>query len=428
MLMTLYTFAQSQDVFIHTIQKTNPLLVFGGFFLLGLALNLTPCVYPVIPITLAFFSSQSQEKQTYKVLLAFFYMFGIILIYGVAGAFAAEFGITFGFIFSKPWFLISLGTALFFLALTTLDLFTLQIPKWISRKGVARQGLAGAFSMGVLASILATPCSGPAMVAIFATAAKIEKPFLSFIGLLIVGLGFGLPYFALALFSSKIPSLPKSGNWLKLVKLILAFLVFGISIEYFLLAFPNSWLAMHPHQTWPLLLILSALSISLFETQITSRGLMFFKGLIIIVLAFIAGSLWEKPNLPQTIPTYSSTKIIQKVNWIPFNMKTFEEAKRSKKPIFIDVTANWCKKCKSIESNILDTPESIEALNKVTALKVDWSTDVPDEYINLTQKILKIQGPPSFLFLKPSGKEVARTENLKSPQMLIHYLNQAGGL
>ena len=367
-LMASYTLAQNQNLLppqdqnvthllIDSIHQTNPLLVLAGLFLLGLALNLTPCVYPIIPITLAFFSSQAEEKRAQKILLGLFYMFGIVLIYGIAGALAAGFGTTFGIIFSKPWFLVSLGMILFLLGLTTLDLFTLSVPKWISQKGVARKGFMGALFMGFLAAILATPCSGPAMIAIFTAAAKIEKPFLSFLGLLVVGLGFGTPYFVLALFSSQISSLPKSGDWLKLIKIILGFLVFGISIDYFLLAFPSSWLSTHPHQTWPLFFIFSALYISFYEKNVTSRGMMFFKGLILIALCFSAGVLWQEPNLSQISSGHSSSQITQKVNWIPFNMKTFEEAKRSGKPIFIDVTANWCKKCKSIESKVLSQSE-----------------------------------------------------------------------
>ena len=107
-------------------------------------------------------------------------------------------------------------------------------------------------------------------------------------------------------------------------------------------------------------------------------------------------------------------------------METFEEAKRSGKPIFIDVTANWCKKCKSIESNVLDTRKAVQALNQVVALKVDWSTGVSDEYMNSTQEMLNTPGLPYFLFLKPGGKEAARAEDLKSPEQLIFYLQQAG--
>src|SRR5262249_55498531 len=141
--------------------RTNPLVVLALLFVLGLALNATPCVWPVIPITLSFFGGQSGGKRGQTFTLALFYVLGMALMYSSLGLIPASSGRLFGFAFQTQWVVGPIGLFFAAMALSMFGLFELRPPAFIADRAQARRGPIGAMSMGLVVGVVSAPCTGP---------------------------------------------------------------------------------------------------------------------------------------------------------------------------------------------------------------------------------------------------------------------------
>ncbi|HEY5610862.1 MAG TPA: cytochrome c biogenesis protein CcdA, partial [Thermoanaerobaculia bacterium] len=144
-----------------TLASRGLLLTLLVVFVLGLALNLTPCVYPLIPITVAYFSSQTEGKKSRQVALSLSYVLGLALTYSALGVFAALSGQLFGAWLQLPAVLIFFAVLMVVLSASMFGLYDIRVPQFIAGRAGARGGIAGATTMGLLAGVVAAPCVGP---------------------------------------------------------------------------------------------------------------------------------------------------------------------------------------------------------------------------------------------------------------------------
>jgi thiol:disulfide interchange protein DsbD len=216
--------------------KNAPLLLqLALVFIGGLLLNLTPCVYPMIPITVGYFGGQSEGRLGKTLGLALLYVLGLALVYSALGVFAALTGSLFGSLLQSRFVVGVVAVVLFLLALSMMGVFTIQPPRFLMARSGAKKGAAGALAMGALLGIVAAPCVGPVVAALLLYVGEQGSPQLGFVLFFALSLGLGLPYLLLGTFSGAIKSLPKSGMWLErskkifAVPLLLAALYYGYS-------------------------------------------------------------------------------------------------------------------------------------------------------------------------------------------------------
>jgi thiol:disulfide interchange protein DsbD len=415
------------EYIIASIKSGNFALVALGLLLVGLVINLTPCVYPMISITIAFFTKQAGENKRARFGLGLFYMLGIAITYGLVGGVAASLGTAFAALFSKPWFLYTVAAIMIGLSLSMFGLYQIGIPPFLAKYLRGRSGVVGSFIMGTFVGVSTAPCSGPLLVAVFAEIAKLQNILLGVLLFSLVGLGLGLPYLLLALFTSGVKALPKAGAWMETVENILGFVVMGIGLHYILLALPNSMTEYKAHYIWAGYYGIAAFYMIFRKCSSASKIQNLIRGTAILTFGFLSGACIEMDKL---LKYKASAKMARhELDWDDFTAITFEQAKKSGKPILIDVWADWCKVCKEIDQRIFEEPRALEALKDVQILRIDWSANSHDDidaYMDFTQKLFRMPGPPYFIFMKPGGKIVAEVATISNIDDLKSKLKKAG--
>lgn len=218
-----------------TIQA-NPALAFVLIFLAGVGVSFTPCVYPVIPITLGYIGARSAGNRWKGFTLSLVYVFGMALTYAVLGAFAALTGRLFGQIGSSPWtYLIVAGICLL-LGISMLGIFELPQISLTGGKGTPSQGkkgYTGAFLVGIVSGLIVGPCTAPVLATVLVYVGSKQNVLYGFSLLFTFGYGVGFLMILLGTFTGLVSSLPRSGAWLDLVKKIFGMLLVASSAYLF---------------------------------------------------------------------------------------------------------------------------------------------------------------------------------------------------
>ena len=198
-------------------------------FAAGLILNFMPCVLPVIGLKIMSFVEQSGESRQKTFLLNLWFSLGLISVYLVLATLATTIGLGWGAQFGSLAFNIVLVAVVFVFALSFLDVWEIPIPGFSTTPGpggVQQEGAVGAFSKGVLTTVLATPCSGPLLVPALTYAAS-QPPLITYLGFFMVGLGMAFPYLLIGTFPWLIGFLPKPGMWMETFKHVMGFVLLG---------------------------------------------------------------------------------------------------------------------------------------------------------------------------------------------------------
>ena len=202
-------------------------------FLGGLALNLTPCVYPLIGVTIAYFGNQGGGGTRRILILALLYVAGIGLMFSAVGTVAALSGGLFGAMLENPYVLAAIAALMLVLAASSFGWFTLQAPTWmLQRAGTARPGYLGALAMGLGMGVVAAPCIGPFVLGLLLVVEHSRNALLGFAVFFVLALGMGLPYVVLALAVGSIRSLPRSGEWLAWIEHLFGFVLIGLALYF----------------------------------------------------------------------------------------------------------------------------------------------------------------------------------------------------
>ena len=397
-------------------ETQNYLLIIPLMLLAGLVINLTPCVYPLVPVTISFFNSQAKSNAAGRLKLGLLYATGIAITYGLMGGIAAGLGGTFGQVFINPWFNIGLGVFMIVLALSMFDLYQIGLPPFISNQLKGRSGPVGALLMGALIGFGAAPCAGPVIVAIFTQVAKVGSvPFGVFV-FFMVGLGLGLPYVALAAVTGSQKSLPKAGSWMKVVKAILGIVVLFFGLGYILIGLPQLSSDKHP-LVYAAFFGLSAITLLIYERKSSEATAFMIKGIAILGLGFMMGTSYLSAN--------KEASGITEMEFTKFTQESWDTAKASGKPIFVDIGANWCAECKIIEKNVLNTAAGVEATKDVIRLKIDHSAGTDQAYVDMTSKMFDVKGLPHLIFVKPGDTARETINELHSAEELKKYVQNA---
>lgn len=338
-------------------------------FAAGLLTSLTPCVYPMIPITLAVLARGSEKrKKSEQLLFSIVYVLGIATTFSLLGLAAAQFGFLFGSLLSQVWVLALVALILLIMALSLFGLFEINPPAFLmnqaAKKGTGK--FASAYISGLFFGIVASPCVGPVLVAILAWVSTTQKPLLGFGLLFTYALGLGMLFIGLGLFSR---ALPRSGQWMVKVKKLMGLVVLGVSFYY-------------------------------------------------------ASLIWQQVELTNR-PTLDESKINQSsLPWKPLTEGALTEAARQGKPVMIDFWAVWCAACHELEQNTFSDPDVREKAQNFVLLKYDATQVTPE-----TQKWMEkfsIRGLPAVIFISSSGVwlEKSTLNEYESPKPFLRRMSE----
>jgi len=374
------------------------LWAFVGIFFIGLALNLTPCVYPMLSVTVSLFGGQASQDSTLgkSFSMALIYVFGIVFMYSALGVAAAYTGSLFGSWLQSPWVLAGIGLLLFLLALSMFGLYELQLPPWLTQKlGSAQSstgGVIGHFISGLVVGIFAAPCIGPPIIALLAFVGQQGDPFFGFFTFFILAFGLGFPYLILGTFSGLLSKMPKSGMWMVWVKKVFGVVLIGAAIFYAGLAFFPAYV----YYAIPATVILGGIYLGFLERTSNEnkvfRSVKWATGVVALIVGFM---------LVQNLQ-------LESIQWDSYAEEKVETAAANDQPVMLDFYADWCIPCLELDRMTFTDGEVIEQTEEFAKLKVDLTNyDSPES--EEIRKQYNVAGVPTIIFLDAQGNEVPDT-------------------
>ncbi len=349
-------------------------------FLGGLILNIMPCVLPVLSIKLMSIlghGGDSRSGITRSMLLSSGGIITSFLILAAAAVIAKNAGaaIGWGVQFQEPAFVSFLAIVVFLFGLNLWGVFEVTLPSSVST-GAAKASQRGHFTQGMLATLLATPCSAPFLGSAvgFAFASPAPIVFGIFFAL---GLGMSAPYLTLALFPKAVRFLPKPGDWMEKAKGFFGFLLMA-TVIWLMFVLAGQIDAISQALVWLGLLLLALIiwgkrAFSPYSDFFSSIG-----GLLTVALVVGASVLTMNWAIDGRLSMEENTaKVISdsEIHWKPFSQDAIEQGLKEGKVVFVDVTADWCWTCKINDELFIETDEVISLLNadNVLALQADWT-------------------------------------------------------
>ena len=380
------------------------LLAAAGGFLTALS----PCVYPLIPITISVFGGNAEASRGKNFSLALAYTLGMVLLYAVLGTTFASAGRVFGTLLANHWVVFIFVLFCAAMAASMLGAFEISLPSSLQTKLslLGGRGYKGAFVMGLASGLVAAPCTGPVLSVLLTFIAQSGSTTFGFFLMLGFSLGLGVPFLVLATFSGLLRSIPRSGGWMNIVKGVLAAAMIGLTLYYlqFIVKLPALPFAMG--------VALAALGIALVLFSLKSGTALRAVG----ALAAGAG-LFLVLGVRATEP--------MPMHWEHDVAAALSRAKADHKPALIDFFATWCAACVELDHKTYSQPEVQRALENTVTIKVD-GTDETDE-ITALYKQYDIKGLPTVVFITEDGRVLTtpRLTGFAPPAEFLALLSQA---
>ncbi|MBX3008504.1 MAG: protein-disulfide reductase DsbD [Melioribacteraceae bacterium] len=399
---------KTEDGVASMLESSGLLLGLIFVFLGGLALNLTPCVYPLIPITIGYFGGQSEGRTSRLFVLGILYVLGMALTYSIIGVITALSGAIFGALLQNPFVIVGIALLFIILALSQFGVYEFKLPdSWVMKAGGAKSGIFGAFFMGLTMGVVAAPCIGPFVLGLVTYVAAKGDPLFGFLMFFTMALGLGLPYLILALFSGKIKNLPRAGLWMEGVKHIFGFLLIGMAIYFIAPIMPKVF----AEYSLPVFGIIAALILLFYDKKgnnITSFKI--FKIIFSVIVIII--SIWS--IIPQ-----------EKVSpdWKEFSYEKYQSSINANERMIIDFYADWCIPCKELDALTFSDLSVVEESKRFTAYKVDMTQTLSDETEELRNKF-NIIGMPTVLIIDSEGNEIHRLTGFVNAEEFLKLLKE----
>lgn len=388
------------------LEKSGLLLTLIIVFLGGLALNLTPCVYPLIPITIGFFGGQSEGRTSKLFLMGIFYVLGMALTYSIVGVITALSGAIFGALLQNPIVIMFIVLVFIALSLSMFGVYEFKLPdSLVAKAGGAKSGFFGAFFMGLTMGIVAAPCIGPFVIGLVTYVAAKGDPFYGFLLFFFMAVGLGLPYLVLALFSGKIKSLPRAGFWMDAVKHIFGFILLGMAIYFAEPLLPKAVVKF----ALPIFMIIAGIALFFMDKKASEiMGFKIFK--VIFSSLLIVGAAYLLWPTDQKSP-----------DWEYYTDSVYNDAINDNEKMIIDFYADWCIPCKELDALTFSDEKVIEKSKSFTAIKVDMTKTLSEETEKLRQKF-EIRGMPTVLIIDSQGTEVERITGFVNAEEFLEMI------
>ena len=397
-----------------------------GFFLLGLGLAFTPCVLPMLPLLSAIVIGQNQRPNMWRAFaLSFVYVQGMALTYTLLGLIVAAIGLPFQVALQHPYVMIGLSIIFVLLALSMFGVFTLQLPSSLQTKLslLSQQQKAGAlggvFLMGMIAGLVASPCTSAPLSGALLYVAQSGDLFTGAITLYLLALGMGVPLILITLFGNKI--LPKSGMWMETVKKLFGFVMLALPVFLISRILPDEW-------TPRLWAMLGTAFFVWFAFQMPKNGTGWVFRILFLVAAMISVKplqtwVWGENSIPSAVENKAVSHVeFKKVKSEAELQQALSE--NNKSLVMLDLYADWCVACKEFEKETFSDPSVQKAFGDMQLLQVDMTKNSEENRALMTK--YKVLGLPTILFFNRDGKEIegSRVNGFMPPVEFLQWIEK----
>lgn len=415
---TSATAASEQHQLADMLKQDSLLLTLVAFFVGGLLLSFTPCVFPMYPILTGIIVGAGEKITTKKAFtLSFFYVQGMAVTYTLLGVVVALAGAQFQAIFQHPYVLIAMSALFIFLALSMFGVFNLALPASLQTKlndlSNKQKGgsITGVIIMGVISGLVASPCTTAPLTGALLYISQTGDVVLGASALYALSLGMGLPLLILGSSGGKL--LPKAGNWMNIIKNIFGLLLLAVPIFLLERFIPD----VASQALWALLVLASASYFYVANqnaAQNKPKGFGFgLRSLLIFLMMFVGANMAYQlvvPSAKQTTASTSQSNQVQhfkQVSTLQALQAAIKQANNEGKTVMLDLYADWCVACKEFEQYTFPDPRVQQALANSVLLQIDLTETGSAENIELMEHF-NVFGLPSILFFDLQGKELSQ--------------------
>lgn len=409
------------------------------FFLLGIGLAFTPCVFPMYPILSGIVIGQGKTISTSKAFsLSFIYVQGMALTYSILGLVVASAGVQFQATLQHPAILITLIALFVLLAVVMFGAYELQMPsRWQEKLNAMSNkqksgSYIGVFVMGAISGLVASPCTTAPLTGILLFIAQSGDLLLGFTALYALSLGMGIPLILFGITGGKL--LPKAGNWMNIVKVTFGFMMLAVALIF--VERLQSYVPMLVVDiAWT---VLGLACFTYFFVMNQDSKVSFLKGLraLLIFVGLMASGFYGYSTITPLFAHQAMAGVNQQQTAVAphpdfvlikslddFNAK-LTAANAQGKTVMLDLYADWCVACKEFEKFTFPAPAVVDALSNTVWMQIDLTDNTP---VNLSfQDYFSILGLPTILFFNQQGEELksARVTGFMKAEPFADHVNQ----
>jgi len=394
--------------------------IVGSFYVFGLLLAFTPCVFPMVPILSGLIVGQRQPVSlSHALTVSGVYVVAVAITYALVGLFAGLFGQNLQATFQQPAVIIGFAGVFVILALSMFGFYELQLPAAvqtrIDRYSRSQRGgtLAGVAAMGVLSAIIVGPCVAPPLAGALIYLGHQGSPLVGGSALFAMGLGMGTPLLVVGASAGKL--LPRAGVWMAVVKRVFGVMLLGVAVWFLERVVPGPVVLV----MWAVLIIVSAIYMGALEPlAVTASGwrrlskgvglVGLFCGAILIVGAGAgADDPWRplRPFADANGEHHSALSFVS-IKGIGGFERGLRQAREQGRPVMLDFYADWCIECKHLERDTFRDADIQRVLAQAVLLRADVTAN--DKLDQALLKRFELFGPPAVLFFDAAGVEYRR--------------------
>ena len=389
-------------------------------FFWGLVSSLTPCVYPMIPITVAFFANQGENSRGRTFSLALAFVVGIALSFAALGVAVTLIGVDMGSIMANAWIVGFVCALLLFFAGAMFEFYEIRMPDAImSKVGRSEQGFFGAFTMGLTMGLVAAPCVGPFAGSLLIFVSAIKSIPIGFVMLFSYGMGLGMLFLVFAMGAR---FMPRSGIWMVCVKNFFGLVLLWITLYFMQFVMAKLFLIITAGVFAALTAVILGVFSSVDENTPVANHLakaigittLFLSALLFAAAVFESGFITLPQgaapanhdisnNVPARALDNPETREFSGYGWSFDFDEGMARAKAEKKPVIIDFYAGWCIPCKQMDSDIFKNPDFIEASKNFVKIKLDC-TNSSNKGAIIKREKFRSPFMPYIIFYESSGE------------------------
>ncbi len=401
--------------------KELPLIIkFLLAFIIGLIMSLTPCIYPMIPITMGILQANKAHSLLRGFLLASAYTAGLSTTFAILGMLAAYGGAQFGSAMGSPWIIVPIVLFFAYLGFSMLGFYEMHIPRFMQpRHGHKNNGsFLSAFTFGVINGTVASPCLSPGLALILGIVSGLGNPLLGFLLLFVFGVGSSFPLLIIGTFSSSLHVLPRAGMWMIEFKKVFGFLLLGMCL-YYLKSFMFEWVYYIALGLYIIIIVAYYLHYGFKHRSWLAK----LTGFILCMVA--AFTLTESYRIIWRTATTAQQG--QKMGWHSGYEATRAQALAENKLVLLDFTAEWCTLCKKLEKQFFSEKLIAQEVPKrVIPLKIDCTDNSGVECVGARKKF-GVMGYPAIILINPQDETILQRWdsdlNYKDPQEFINEID-----
>jgi thiol:disulfide interchange protein DsbD len=413
--------------------------IVAAFFLIGVGLSLTPCVFPMIPILSGIITGQGKDLTPAKgFVLSLVYVLAMAVTYTVAGVFAALSGENLQVALQNPWVLTAFALLFVALAMSMFGFYELQLPASVQSKlndisNKQKQGsLIGVAIMGFLSALIVGPCVAPPLAAALAYIGTTGDAVLGASALFVMSLGMGMPLLLIGVSAGKL--LPRAGGWMETVKAVFGVVMLAVAVTMLERLVPTYLPGFLTMLMWALLLIIPAIYMGALEPlpEGASGWRKLWKGLGVAflvyggVLLIGAGAGNDDPlsplegiGVPAAGTQAGARNEFAKVKTVEQLDAEMAKAREASQKVLLDFYADWCVYCKTMEKKVFPHPDVLSRTADMALIKADVTSD------DALLKHFNLVAPPTVILFDEDGIERDRIIGDVTVEQLVDGLDKA---